>query len=169
MLDICTIGDEVLSKKTEPVTEFDGALKMLTEAMLDSLDEANGIGLAAPQIGVSKSFFVVKVDDGVRRVFINPTIIGTSEELTHYEEGCLSIPGVFHDVVRPAEVEVQAFDVDGKPFKLKATGILARCILHEYDHTIGKLFVDRLDEEEKDKVISLYNKKQKRIHKKRRK
>lgn len=169
MLDIFTYGDDVLTKGTEPVTEFDGALKMLTDAMLDSLEEANGIGLAAPQIGLSRSFFVVKVDDGVRRVFINPTIIGTSEKLAHYEEGCLSLPGIWHDIVRPAEVEIQAFDVDGKPFKLKADGILARCILHEYDHLVGKLFVDRLDEEEKEKMVSLYKKKQKRTSKRRRK
>ena len=162
ILEIVKIGDDVLREKCTPVKEFDSAFKMLTSAMLDELLEAEGGGLAAPQGGVPQRCFVVDIRDGKKYVFANPEIIETSIEEGPYEEGCLSIPGVYHEVIRPLKVKVQARDENGKLFNLSADGLLARVIQHEYDHLEGKLFVDRLDKEEKEKVLKAYEKRQKR-------
>lgn len=159
MLDIVTLGDEVLREKCTPVTEFDDALHILIEAMFETLDAAEGLGLAAPQVGVDKRFFIVSLPDGTRREFINPEIVGTSVETTPYEEGCLSLPGVYHDVERPSKVIITAKNANGSPFRLKAAGLLARVIQHEYDHLDGKLFIDHLSEEERKKVVHAYEKK----------
>lgn len=158
-LEIVKLGDEVLRQVCEPVKEFDSAFKMLTDAMLDTLEEADGVGLAAPQIGVSQRFFVIDIRDGKQYVFANPEIIETSMETGPYEEGCLSIPGVYHDVTRPLKVKVQARDVRGKVFTLEADGLLARVIQHENDHLNGKLYIDHLSDEEKEKMIRVYEKK----------
>ena len=160
ILEIVKIGDDVLREKCTPVKEFDSAFKMLTSAMLDELLEADGVGLAAPQVGIPQRFFVVDIRDGKKYVFANPEIIETSIEEGPYEEGCLSIPGVYHEVIRP--LKVKARDENGKLFNLSADGLLARVIQHEYDHLEGKLFVDRLDKEEKEKVLKAYEKRQKR-------
>lgn len=162
ILEIVKIGDDVLREKCTPVKEFDSAFKMFTSAMLDELLEADGVGLAAPQVGIPQRFFVVDIRDGKKYVFANPEIIETSIEEGPYEEGCLSIPGVYHEVIRPLKVKVQARDENGKLFNLSADGLLARVIQHEYDHLEGKLFVDRLDKEEKEKVLKAYEKRQKR-------
>lgn len=159
MLDIYKIGDEVLTEKCSDITEFDEAVRMLSDAMLDTLEEADGVGLAGPQVGVSKKIFVVHIRGEKPIVFINPSIIATSIETGVYEEGCLSIPGVYHDVVRPLRVTIQAQDVNGKAFTIEADGPLARVIQHENDHLYGKLYIDHLDEKERDKVIRAYEKK----------
>lgn len=159
MLDIYKIGDEVLTEKCSDIKEFDEALKMLSDAMIDTLEEADGVGLAGPQVGVSKKIFVVHIRGEEPIVFINPSIISTSIETGVYEEGCLSIPGVYHDVVRPLRVTVQAQDVKGKPFTIEADGLLARVIQHENDHLYGKLYIDHLDEREREKVLRSYEKK----------
>ena len=159
MLDIYKLGDEVLREECSDITEFDEALRMLCDAMIDTLEEADGVGLAGPQVGVSKKLFVVHIRGEKPMVFINPSIIGTSIETGVYEEGCLSIPGVYHDVVRPVKVTVQAQDVSGKPFTLEADGLLARVIQHENDHLHGKLYIDHLDEKEREKVVHAYEKK----------
>ena len=159
MLDICTLGEEVLREECSDITEFDDALKMLSDAMIETLDEADGVGLAGPQIGVPKKIFVVHVRGEAPMVFINPSITGTSIETGVYEEGCLSIPGVYHDVVRPLKVTIQAQDIKGKPFTIEADGLLARVIQHENDHLHGKLYIDHLDEREKEKVVRAYEKK----------
>lgn len=159
MLDIVKIGDEVLREKCKPVTEFDSALRMLLDAMYETLENADGIGLAAPQVGVDKRFFIVSLPDGTKKEFINPEITGYSVETNPYEEGCLSVPGVYHEVVRPSKVVIKAQDPDGVGFTLKASGLMARVIQHEYDHLDGVLFVDRLSEDEKKKVIRTYEKK----------
>ena len=166
ILEIVKIGDDVLREKCTPVKEFDSAFKMLTSAMLDELLEADGVGLAAPQVGIPQRFFVVDIRDGKKYVFANPEIIETSIEEGPYEEGCLSIPGVYHDVIRPLRVKIQARDAKGKLFNLDADGMLARVIQHEYDHLDGKLFIDHLSEEEKNKMLKAYEKKQKRGSKK---
>lgn len=162
MLDIVKIGDEVLREKCTKVTEFDDALHILLEAMYETLDGADGVGLAAPQVGVDKRFFIVSLPDGTKREFINPEIIGTSVETNPYEEGCLSVPGVYHDVVRPSKVIVKAQDANGVEFTLKASGLMARVIQHENDHLDGVLFIDHLNEDEKKKVIRAYEKKNRR-------
>ena len=131
ILEIVKVGDEVLREKCAPVKEIDSSLKMLTDAMFDELLEADGVGLAAPQIGIPQRFFVVDIRDGKRYVFINPEIVETSMEKGPYEEGCLSIPGVYHDVIRPLRVKIQARDANGKLFNLDADGMLARGIQHE--------------------------------------
>lgn len=159
MLDICTLGDEVLRTKCEKITEFDHSLELLTDAMFDTLVEADGVGLAGPQIGVEKRLFVVDIpDEGIKKVFINPEIIETSVETGPYDEGCLSIPGLSHEVIRPLEVTVYAQDVKGKAFNVHAKGLYARVIQHENDHLDGKLYIDRLSEEEREKMIAKYNK-----------
>jgi len=159
MLDIYTLGEEVLEQKCQPVTKFDSGLRVLVNAMFETLDEADGVGLAAPQIGVSSRLFVINIRNVEKRAFVNPQIIETSIETTSAEEGCLSIPGVWHDVERPSKVTVQAQDIEGKAFVVKAEGLLARAIQHENDHLNGMLFINRLDEVEKEKVVKAYERK----------
>lgn len=162
MLDIMKLGEEVLREKCTPVTEFDDGLRILIQAMYETMEEADGIGLAAPQVGVDKRFFVVGLPDGTKKEFINPQITGTSVETSPYEEGCLSLPNVYHEVIRPSKVIVSAQDMNGNPFTLKASGLMARVIQHEYDHLDGVLFIDHLTEEEKSKVVRAYEKKNRR-------
>ena len=167
MLDICKLGEEVLREPTENITVFDSALTLLVDAMFDTMIEADGVGLAAPQVGISKRLFVVDTRrDGERIAFINPEIIETSDDSVPYEEGCLSIPGVYHDVMRPSRVTINAQDVKGKHFTIHAEGLLARAIQHENDHLHGKLFIDRLDEKEREKLVAQYEKKHRKGRKK---
>lgn len=161
MLDIYKLGEDVLYTPTEKVKKFDSALKMLIDAMFDTMDEADGVGLAGPQVGVSQKLFVVDDRKGNRIAFINPEIIETSVEVGPYEEGCLSVPGVYHDVIRPLGVTVQAQDVNGKAFTVKATGLLARIIQHENDHLNSKLFIDRLSEDDRAMMVKVYERKNK--------
>ncbi len=158
-LDIVKIGDDILRRNCKEVKTFDDAFRLLTSAMLETLEEAEGVGLAAPQIGVDGRFFVVDIRDGRQYVFANPEILETSEELGPYEEGCLSIPGVYHNVTRPLRVRVFAYDEYGKAFTLDADGLLARVIQHENDHLNGHMFIDRLAPEEREKVLKAYEKK----------
>lgn len=162
MLEIVKYGDEVLSSKSKNVTTFDSALALFVDAMFETLDEANGVGLAAPQVGVEKKIFIVDTrKEGERLVFINPEIIETSVEMVPYEEGCLSIPGIYYNVTRPKMVTVQAQDVNGKSFTIKADGLFARAIQHEADHLKGKLFVDCVSKEEKEMIIKAYEQRSK--------
>ena len=169
MLDIYTLGDEVLRKECSEVKVFDSALKMLADAMIETLREADGVGLAGPQVGVSERIFVVEIPDNDPIVFVNPEIIQTSIETSPYEEGCLSIPGVYFNVIRPSAVTVQAQDVTGKPFTIEATGLLARVIQHENDHLHGKLYVDHLSEKDRERAIKEYERKNRRHGGRRRK
>ncbi len=162
MLDIYTLGEDVLRQQAQKVTEFDSSLTMLIDAMFETMEEANGIGLAAPQVGILKRFFVVDTrNSGEKLAFINPEIVEMSHEIGSYEEGCLSIPGMYFNIDRPLEVTIQAQDVKGKSFTLKATGLLARVIQHEYDHLQGTLFIDRMEEEDREKLVKSYHRKQK--------
>ncbi len=160
MLEILTLGSDVLRKKCATIAEFDKKLEDLAVAMIDAMHDSDGIGLAGPQVGVEKRIFVCHVPDDDPRIFINPDIIGTSEELSPYEEGCLSIPGVYSDVVRPISITIQAWTLAGKPFKMGAEGILARVIQHEIDHLKGVLFLDHLNEKKKQRIIAQYEKNQ---------
>ncbi|HPZ15289.1 MAG TPA: peptide deformylase [Sphaerochaeta sp.] len=162
MLDIYTLGDEILRERCKPVKTFDSALSMLVDAMFTTMAEANGVGLAAPQVGVDSRLFVVDIPDFGKRVFINPQIIETSVEVSCAEEGCLSVPGLWHDVERPSSIVVQAQDERGKVFTLKADGLLARAIQHENDHLNGVLFIDRLEEVEQQKMLKAWEKRSKR-------
>ena len=161
MLNIITIGNDILKEKSAPVSEIDENIKKLIEQMTEVLDKKKGVGLAAPQVGENKRIFITKIPGDIQRVFINPDIIQTSQELVSCEEGCLSIPGVWADVVRPSEIIVQAWDIGGKVYKIEARGVLARVIQHELDHLNGILFTDRLDENQREKVLKIYDRKSK--------
>ncbi|WP_319477141.1 peptide deformylase [Marispirochaeta aestuarii] len=158
MMNIVTLGDDVLREKSTRVEEFDDNLHRLIDDMAN-LMRGQGIGLAAPQVGVSKRLFICQPEGHKLWVFINPEITLTSEEQGDYEEGCLSIPGIWSDVVRPVQVQIQAFNEKGRPFRVDADGILARVIQHELDHLNGVLFIDHLSEAKRDKAIREYAKK----------
>lgn len=145
LLPILEFPDPRLRTKAVPVTEFGPELATLVDAMFDTMYEAPGIGLAASQVNVHQQLLVLDVSEekNERRVFINPKIV-SSEGSQTYQEGCLSVPGIFADVDRAESIRVEAQDVTGKPFTLDADGLLAVCIQHEMDHLIGKLFVDYL-------------------------
>jgi peptide deformylase len=160
-MDIITLGNDLLRQKAEPVKPIGEEYRQIAAEMIDALHEGKGVGLAGPQVGLMKRIFVVHVDRDVPRVFINPTITMTSQEQIKYEEGCLSIPGVYADVVRPESIQVQAWNERGRPFTLDAGGILARVILHEYDHLEGTLFIDRLSEPKRKKIIAKWEKRSK--------
>jgi peptide deformylase len=122
--------------------------------MFGALYEGRGVGLAGPQVGLLKRIFVVHVEGNIPRVFINPSIIETSPETVKYEEGCLSLPGVWADVIRPRTVKIQAWNERGRPFTMETEGVLARVILHEYDHLEGVLFIDRLSEPKRNRILT---------------
>lgn len=155
-MEILHLGEDLLRQKSLPVEEVNDELRATLAAMFDSMIENNGVGLAAPQVGILKRFFVVLVDDDVRRVFINPQIVATSQEMCDYEEGCLSIPNVYEKITRPARITVQALNERGKPFVLEADGFLARVIQHEYDHLEGILYIDRGDQDFREKTIQQF-------------
>ncbi len=139
-------GDSVLRKRCKEVTEFNERLHILLDDMKETLIEADGAGLAAPQVGILKRVAIVSVDDDYYEI-INPEIIATSGEQTG-PEGCLSVPGVYGTVSRPMKVTVKAQDRFGKEFTVSGEGLLARAFCHEIDHLDGTLF--------KDKVIEYY-------------
>lgn len=147
MLKIYKLGEEVLRQKSVPVKdeEINDELRALAEEMFETMENANGVGLACPQIGKNIRMFVAEADDDVKRVFINPQIIATSDDSVPYEEGCLSVPQVYENIMRPSKVTVQAQDQNGKKFTLEAEGLLARIIQHENDHLEGVIFIDRGD------------------------
>ncbi|MDR2302988.1 MAG: peptide deformylase [Treponema sp.] len=153
-MKILILGDELLRQKAVPVKKIDKSTEELARNLIETLHEGKGIGLAGPQVGILERIFAVHVEGDVPRIFINPSILETSQELVKYEEGCLSIPGIYADVVRPKTVRVQAWNERGRPFTLDASGILARVIQHEYDHLEGGLFIDRLSEEKRGKILA---------------
>ncbi|MGC9312834.1 MAG: peptide deformylase [Sediminispirochaetaceae bacterium] len=162
MLDIVTLGDDVLRQNTEEVLNIDEEIARLAEVMLESMYNGDGIGLAGPQVGVLRQIFVCHAQNDQPRIFINPQIIATSQEQLPYEEGCLSIPGVWGDVIRPQAITVQAVNEKGKPFRIDADGILARVIQHEMDHLKGVLFIDHLEENARNKLLKIYDRKQRK-------
>ncbi|NLZ99488.1 MAG: peptide deformylase [Clostridiaceae bacterium] len=133
-------GDPALNRKARPVTRFDARLKTLVDDMLETMYDGEGVGLAAPQVGVLRRLFVMDVDDdNGAMVFVNPDIKDVKGEQEGME-GCLSIPDLYGVVKRPMEVLVSAQDEDGKPFEVRLTGLGARCVCHECDHLDGILF-----------------------------
>lgn len=153
--------NELLRQKAEPVKDINSDIQKTVEEMIEALHEGKGVGLAGPQVGLMKRIFVIHIEGDVPRVFINPSIIGTSQETVKFEEGCLSIPGIWADVVRPRAVQVQAWNEKGRRFNMEADGILARIILHEYDHLEGVLFIDRLSVPKRNRVLAKIEKRQK--------
>ncbi|HIK43844.1 MAG TPA: peptide deformylase [Leptolyngbyaceae cyanobacterium M65_K2018_010] len=148
-LEIHTLGDRVLRQPAKRVAKVDDELRQLVRDMLQTMYSSDGIGLAAPQVAVNKQLLVVDIDpDNAAApplILVNPQVTRLSKELAVGQEGCLSIPGVFLDVVRPAAIEVSFKDENGRPQRLQASDLLARCILHEMDHLNGVLFVDRVE------------------------
>jgi len=142
-----TIGDEILTKKCKEVTKVTERTKILIEDMLETMYHENGVGLAAPQVGILKRIVVIDVyDDNGPYVLINPEILETSGSQTG-SEGCLSVPGKAGIVTRPNYVKVKAYDVNLEEFVLEGEELLARAILHECDHLDGKLYVDKVEGE----------------------
>lgn len=135
-------GDEILYKKCKAVVKFDEKLHILLDDMYETMQSRDGVGLAAPQVGILKRAVVIDVGDG-RIELINPEIVEESGEQTG-SEGCLSVPGVFGEVTRPNVVTVKAQDRDGKWFKITGKELLARAFCHEIEHLDGKLFLDRV-------------------------
>jgi len=165
-MKVYKLGEEVLREKAVPVAEVTDEIRALISDMFVTMKESDGIGLAAPQIGKSIRLFVVKSDDDVERAFINPQIIATSPETCSYEEGCLSVPKFYEDVVRPERITVQALNERGRRFTLEADGLLARVIQHEYDHLDGILFIDRIASDKKEKIVRKFEEKAEREQKK---
>jgi peptide deformylase len=157
-MTILTLENTLLRQKTEPVKNIDDEIRTVAGEMLNALHVGKGVGLAGPQVGFMKRIFVVHVEGDAPRVFINPSITATSEETVKYEEGCLSIPGVWADVIRARALQVQAWNEKGRPFTMDLDGILARVILHEYDHLEGVLFIDRLSVPKRNRILAKMNK-----------
>jgi peptide deformylase len=153
IIPIRTLGDPVLKTPAKPVERFDEALRLLSENMLETMYDAPGVGLAAPQIGISLRMFVF--DDGITgpMLMANPELLSPEGEIVE-EEGCLSIPGPFSPTRRSATIVCRGQDVRGDPLELPGEGLLARIFQHETDHLEGTLFIDRLDEEGRKAVLA---------------
>lgn len=148
-LELHYLGDRVLRQPAKRITKIDDEIRQLARQMLQTMYSEDGIGLAAPQVGVHKQLIVVDCEpdqpEAPPLILINPVILKSSQKLCVTQEGCLSIPEVFLDVVRPESIEVSFKDEQGRPQKLKAEGLLARVIQHEIDHLNGVVFVDRVE------------------------
>ena len=147
-LEIHTLGADALRQPAQRIGKVNDQVRELARDMLRSMYTARGIGLAAPQVGIHQQLLVIDLDPENATtpplVLINPEIVSASASLDTYEEGCLSIPGVYLNVVRPSAVQVGFRDEMGRPRTMKADGLMARCIQHEMDHLTGVLFVDRV-------------------------
>ncbi|MBW4556194.1 MAG: peptide deformylase [Trichormus sp. ATA11-4-KO1] len=143
------LGDRVLRQDAKRITKVDDEIRQMVREMLQTMYSSDGIGLAAPQVGIHKQLIVIDCEpDNAANpplVLINPTIKQVSREVCVAQEGCLSIPGVYLDVKRPEAVEIAYKDESGRPRTLKANDLLARCIQHEMDHLKGVVFVDRVE------------------------
>ena len=148
-LDIHYLGDRVLRQPAKRIAKVDDKIRATIKEMLQTMYSADGIGLAAPQVGIHKQLIVIDCDpqnpDNPALVLINPKITKSSPQVCDAEEGCLSIPGVYLPVTRPEEIEVSFKNENGKPTTIKASGLLARAIQHEMDHLNGVMFVDRVE------------------------
>ena len=147
-LEIFKLGSETLRTQAKRISKVDSNIRDLAKDMLQSMYSAKGIGLAGPQVGISKELLVIDInfEDSAAEplILINPEITAFGSTLNTYEEGCLSIPGVYLNVVRPSTIKLKFRDEMGRPRKMNADGLLARCIQHEVDHLKGVLFVDRV-------------------------
>ena len=157
-MQIITLGSELLRQKAEKIKEINDEVMDVSKSMLEILKTDKGVGLAGPQIGFMKRIFVTHVEGDEERIFINPSILETSHKTVKFEEGCLSIPGVYAQIVRSESIKIQAWNEKGRPFTLETSGILARVILHEYDHLEGVLFTDHIPEDKRAKIIEKYEK-----------
>ncbi len=168
VLPILIATNSFLRKKTRIVQPEDiSEIRKVLPTMFETMYQASGIGLAAPQVGIGLRFFIVdlmKDDVSDPMVFINPEIFEKSDEQSGYREGCLSFPEQFADVIRPEKIKVKYMDLEGKINEIEADGLLARCIQHETDHLDGILFVDHLSSLKKNIIMRKIIKEQKREH-----
>ncbi|MBV7485559.1 peptide deformylase [Bordetella sp. BOR01] len=146
LLPILHYPDPRLHKKATPVAVVDDRIRKLVRDMADTMYEAPGVGLAATQVDVHERVVVIDVSEAGTelRVLINPEITWKSDERQTYEEGCLSVPGIYDEVERAARIRYRALDIDGKPYEAEVDGLLAVCVQHELDHLDGKVFVEYL-------------------------
>jgi peptide deformylase len=151
--DIRLIGDPVLRQRASEITDVDGRLARLAEDMVATMYAAPGLGLAGPQVGVRKRIFVYDVGEGPETI-INPEIRESSGEWG-FEEGCLSIPGLAFELVRPKEVHLVGYDLQGNEISIEADELLARCFQHELDHLDGVLFIERLEPDERKAAMKI--------------
>ncbi|MEX1264060.1 MAG: peptide deformylase [Actinomycetota bacterium] len=152
-MPIRTLGDPVLREPGKPVSEFDRRLLALRDDMMETMYDAPGVGLAGPQVGISLRLFVF--DDGeTGPLFIANPVLGDAEGELLEEEGCLSIPGPYHETGRSSRITCRGQDVEGAPFEITGEGLLARILQHETDHLDGMLYIDRLDDEGRRSVMT---------------
>lgn len=152
--DIRTFGDPVLNSVADQVENIDGKIVRLTQAMLQAMYQAPGLGLAAPQIGVQKQIFVYDID-GQPTTLINPRIVESSGEWV-YDEGCLSIPGLYVEMLRPKQVLLEAIDLSGNTIQIEADELLARLFQHELDHLNGVLMFERMTPDQREEALKAY-------------
>jgi peptide deformylase len=171
ILNILRYPDPRLHKIAKPVSVFDARLKQLAADMAETMYDAPGVGLAASQVDVHEQLIVIDTSDtrSDLRIFINPEIIWASAETQIYDEGCLSVPGVYDGVERHAQVKVRALDTDGRRFELEADGLLAVCIQHEMDHLKGKVFVEYLSPLKRNRIKARMLKEEREMNRDRKK
>ena len=161
--------DPILRKKSEILEKVDDELRGLLDDMLETMYSAPGIGLAAVQVGILKRLIVIDISKDKEKknpfFLINPEIVSKSKNTSTYEEGCLSLPGYFAEIERPAECQVKYIDYFGKKKEIKATGLLSTCIQHEIDHLNGILFIDYLSKLKRDMIIKKLTKQKKELDK----
>ena len=161
--------DPILRKKSEILEKVDDELRGLLDDMLETMYSAPGIGLAAVQVGILKRIIVIDISKDKEKknpfFLINPEIISKSKNTSTYEEGCLSLPGYFAEIERPAECQVKYIDYFGKKKEIKATGLLSTCIQHEIDHLNGVLFIDYLSKLKRDMIVKKLIKQKKELDK----
>ncbi len=165
LLPILHFPDPRLSKVAAPIEQVDDEVRRLAADMAETMYEAPGIGLAATQVDVHRRLIVIDISEAHDQLItlINPRILDVSTDTQECEEGCLSVPGIFDEVERPARVEVEALGLDGKPFRLKADGLLAVCVQHEMDHLEGIVFVDHLSRLKRNRIVSKLRKQQQKV------
>ena len=164
ILEILEFPDPRLRTEAKPVAEVDERIRTLVDNMLETMYDAPGIGLAATQVDVHEQVIVIDVseDHSAPKVYINPEITVLDQDLDSYDEGCLSVPGFYETVERPAHIRVSALDRDGNRFEEEPEGLLAICIQHEMDHLKGKLFVDYLSPLKRNRIRSKLEKQHRR-------
>lgn len=169
VLNILRYPDPRLHKVAKPVAIFDDRLKKLAADMAETMYAAPGIGLAATQVDVHEQIIVIDTSEthDALQVFINPEIIWASDEKQVYDEGCLSVPGIYDGVERPARVKVRALNLEGKPFEVEADGLLAVCIQHEIDHLKGKVFVEYLSPLKRNRIKTKLQKEERELSRER--
>ena len=169
LLPILRYPDARLHKVAKPVAVFDERLKKLAADMAETMYAAPGVGLAATQVDVHERLIVIDVSDthDQLRVIVNPELVWASDERQVYDEGCLSVPGVYDGVERPARVRVKAQDLEGKFFEFDADGLLAVCVQHEMDHLMGKVFVEYLSPLKRNRIKAKLQKEERELRKER--